>query len=622
MNKYAELFAIESRDNLTAMEHALLDLEADPAARPPLDALFRSVHTLKGMSGVMGYVAVTELAHATESLLARIRAGDETLGIDAISTLFEAADSLARAVAVAGDGQGSALDIGPLLARLTASKEERAAAPPEDQTPTPAGTPFAIVLEPDTPLPGARAQIIVDKLRAIGQLYGTVPGSAALARNDFDGRFVVYLDTHEDDDTVAHLVRSAGYVQDVRVRRSSVAMSATPAPKTVDDAWSTQDLKAPLQRYARIELRRLDHMTNLVGELVTVRGRLQTLAAAHRDASLEDIVAKSSRLIGELHDAVLGSRMVPVWQVFDRFPRVVRDAARMVGKDAALVLEGREIELDRTLLEQVAEPLVHLLRNAVDHGIETAERRVAAGKPAVGRVKLVARRERSAVVISVLDDGRGVDRAKILCKARDLGWVSAETDDLSDDDVLRLISRPGFSTAERVSDVSGRGVGIDAVIAKVRALGGTVAFSSSEGRGTAFDLRLPVTLAIIPAIIAFAGDEAYALPLTHITETVQPAAGTLARVRGKPVFVLRGQVLPLYSLRLLTGGTGRDAEVQQIVILEIADRRAAVLVDRLAGQQDIVVKTFDPVKGSAAFSGAAILSDGTAALILDLGGLL
>ncbi|MCC6319248.1 MAG: chemotaxis protein CheA [Gemmatimonadaceae bacterium] len=622
MNKYAELFVTESRDYLTAMEHALLQLEADPQAREPIDALFRSVHTLKGMSGVMGYSTVTELSHAMETRLARVRAEEESLGPGTIDMLFEAADALARAVEVATEGRPTALDVASLVRRLAGAGEPGAPSAVSPAMPELllAGLPVRIQLEPDAPLPGARARIITDKLRTVGTVHGTQPADAALWAEGFDGRFTVFIETTEDDETIRELVCGCGDVREVRI--SAPASPRTAGNATADDAWATRDLKAPLQRYVRIELRRLDHLLDLVGELVTVRGRLQVLAAAHEDGALDETVAKAARLIGELQDGVLGSRMVPVWQVFDRFPRVVRDAARLVGKDVALTLEGREIELDRTLLEQVADPLVHLLRNAVDHGIEAPDARRAAGKPSVGRIKLIARRERSAVVIVVADDGRGVDRLRILTTARSRGWVPETTEELSDDDVLRLISRPGFSTAERVSEVSGRGVGIDAVLAKVRALGGTVVFSTVEGRGTVFELRLPVTLAIVPTVITRVGDESYALPLTHVTETLQPAAGAVRPLRGRQVFVLRNEVLPLLSLRQLVGLPVRDVMGQQIVIVEVTDRRAAIAVDRLDGQQDIVVKAFDAAKDAIACTGAAILSDGSASLILDVGGLL
>lgn len=612
MSRYAELFATESRDHLTAIEHALLELEASPGDRGALDALFRSVHTLKGMGGAMGYQAVTTLSHAMETLLDRVRSGNEALVPSSIETLLQATDALSAAVTAATTGGDSALDLSGLLSRLDASR----GSPPV----LPGSRALSIALEAGTPLPGARAQLIASRLARCARVEALVPPLPEMESAGFDGRFVVHLESPEAFEVLADAARSAGFVASVE----EVTAAARPAtPVSVDATWQAGDLQAPLQKYIRIESRRLDGLMDLVGELVTMRDRLLALGARHADTALDEALGKTGRLIGELQDGVIGTRLVPVWQVFDRFPRVVREAARAVGKDATLSVEGREIELDRALLEQVADPLVHLLRNAVDHGIEPAAVRVRAGKSAEGRVLLMARRERNSVVIVVADDGGGVDRGKVLAKARRLGWISDETDTLTDDEVLRIIARPGFSTADRVSEVSGRGVGIDAVLARVRGLGGAVEFSSVEGKGTVFQLRLPVTLAIIPAIIAQVGEESYALPLTHVSETMQPAAGARRTIQGRPVFVLRGQVLPLYSLRTLVGAGGRDGAGQQIVIVEATDRRAALLVDRLAGQQDIVVKSFDLVRGmSAGVSGAAILPDGSAALILDAGGLL
>jgi two-component system chemotaxis sensor kinase CheA len=621
--KYAELFATESRDHLTAMEHALLELEGDPAARAALDELFRSVHTIKGMSGVMGYDAITSLAHAMESMLARVRSGDEALTPPAIETLFEASDALNKAVDVATSGKESALDVSGLVKRLTgkdARPRRRRSAAAESR----GGTAVMVQLEPDTPLPGARAQIVIARLGALAAVQSVAPPPDEMDGDAFDGAFTVRLDTHEDDETLHDAVRSCGFVRSVRIERGGAGAAAGRSKAmTFDDAWSGDVLSAPLQRYVRIDLRRLDHLMNLVGELVIERGRLQSLAAQRDDSVLDDVVGKATRLIGEIQDGVLGSRMVPVWQVFDRFPRVVREAARSLKKEVSLTLQGREIELDRALLEQVADPLVHLLRNAVDHGIEPVAQRRAAGKPDAGHITLSARRERSAVIISVSDDGAGVDRRKVLRKAKATGLLDDDVQQLSDDEVLRVIARAGFSTAERVSEVSGRGVGIDAVVARIRSLGGAVEFRTHEGQGTTFELRLPVTLAIIPALIARVGEEAYALPLTHVTETLQSARGIIRQVRGRAVLVLRDQILPLLDLRAVVGLPARDVEGCQIVIVEATDRRAGLVIDRLLGQHEIVVKSFDAVRGAAAgFNGATILADGTAALILDVGGLL
>lgn len=614
MKQYAELFAAESRDYLSAIEHALLDLERRPNAREPIDALFRAVHTLKGMSGVMGYTAVSEVSHAMETLLSRAREAGGSLGDGDTDLLFDAADALGHVVEAAVRGTPSALDVAALVARMEATS-------PKTQVSTAAevpieGTPIGIVLEPDTPLPGARALLIAERLRSVGRVIGTRPHRDGLLDEAFDGRFTVFVESGEEVGTLMDVVRACGSIRDVRVGRAREREGGSAA-------WEGERVKAPLQKYVRLELRRLDHLMNLVGELVTERGRLQQEALAAGHAALDESVAKASRLIGELQDAVLGSRLVPVWQVFDRFPKVVRDSARAAGKEATLTVEGREIELDRALLDQVADPLVHLLRNAVDHGIELPDARRAAGKPGAGRLTLSARRERDAVIIAVRDDGRGIQRDRLLARARELDLLGTEIDSVSDEELLRLIARPGFSTADRVSTTSGRGVGVDAVMARVRAMGGSVSLQSREGQGTTFELRLPVTLAIIKAVIARVGDEAYALPLTHVTETVQTRGGALRRVMGRPVFILRETVFPLYNLRRLVGlEQARDGAGQQIVLVEVNERRAAVSVDALDGQRDIVVKSFDTARGSTAVTGAALLPDGMAALILDVGGLL
>jgi two-component system chemotaxis sensor kinase CheA len=324
-----------------------------------------------------------------------------------------------------------------------------------------------------------------------------------------------------------------------------------------------------------------------------------------------------------MQDEIMRCRMVPVAQVFDRFPRLVRDAARGLHKEVSFTVEGQESELDRSMLDEIGEPVMHLLRNAVDHGIEMPAEREAAGKPREGSLKLMISRERSAVTIRVSDDGRGIDRAKVLAKARTMGLVLSTVKALPDEELVRLISRPGFSTAERVTDLSGRGVGIDVVLTRVRALGGSVEIKTVTGEGTTVTARLPLTLAIVRAMLAKVGEETYAVPMTHVTETVELDAASVRTVRGREAIVLREDVLPVVRLRNRLSLAASAAPMQQVVIVEVGERHAALVVDELAGQQDIVVKQFDPVRGGMAlFSGATILSDGAPSLILDVGSLL
>src|SRR5438876_832274 len=376
-------------------------------------------------------------------------------------------------------------------------------------------------------------------------------------------------------------------------------------------------------RHIRVDLRRLDELMDLIGELVTVRGRLNELAAARRDPAVDDVAIQISRLSADLQAGIIQARMTPVWQVFDRFPRLVRDLARELDKQVAFRVEGKEIELDRAILDELGDPLLHLLRNAVDHGIETQAERRRRGKKPEGEIVLAAVRERASVAISVSDDGRGIDRARILERARREGLVDAHAEALSDDQLLRVLARPGFSTAEAVTSVSGRGVGIDVAVTRSRALGGSIDIRSEPGKGTVFVLRLPVTLASVRALIAGVGKERYALPLTYVAETVEFGAQTTTTVEGREAIVLRDRVVPLVHLRRLFGVAGDPPRRAPVIVLEMGERRAGVVVDGMLGQHEIVVKGFDAPQGTLpVFSGATIMGDGIPALILDAGGLL
>jgi len=313
--------------------------------------------------------------------------------------------------------------------------------------------------------------------------------------------------------------------------------------------------------------------------------------------------------------------------VFDRFPRVVRDAARSIGKQVEFVVEGKEIELDRSMLDEIGDSIVHLLRNAVDHGIEPPDVRTSQGKPAAGRLVLSASRDRSAVVIRVSDDGRGINRVRVLERAKRDGLVEPTKTQLTEDELLRLLARPGFSTAEKVTDLSGRGVGIDAVYTRVRSLGGAMDIRSEPGEGTTMMLRLPLTLAIVRALLARVGDETYAIPLAHVSETVELEPDTLRTVTSREVLLLRDDVLPLLRLRTLVGlpeyVRASDIDLEHVVVIDLGDRKAGLVIDELTGQEEIVVKQYDGVRdGLPIFGGATLLSDGRPALIVDVSSLL
>jgi two-component system chemotaxis sensor kinase CheA len=646
--RYAELFLTESQDNLSAINHALLELERNPTAREPVGALFRAVHTVKGMSATMGYTVVAELSHELETLMDLVRRGERPVTSSLMDTLFGAADTLERAIERSVAGRDDEIDAGSTIAAL------RAAASAGSEAPVPAPTqapkrkrkrnasesaepapPVSVVVtqEPNTPMPGVRAYLVLERARALGTVLRTLPASDVIDGDGFDGRLTIDLDTDASDDAIEQAIRSAGFVAHVAITRAGVRtrVSDGAAPNANGNGHgngspgggrASELDRARHHRHIRIDLNRLDTLMNLIGELVITRGRLQQLSHTINDPALTETVTQASRLVADLRDGIMTSRMVPVWQVFDRFPRVVRDAARALGKQVEFVVEGQEIELDRSLLDEIGDPIVHLLRNAIDHGLETPVERTQAGKSPTGRLMLVAARDRSAVVIRVTDDGKGIDRDRVLARALELGLVEPGRTELTDDELIRLISRPGFSTAKQVTDISGRGVGIDAVNARVRALGGTVDIRSAKGQGTSVTVRLPVTLAIVRALLARIGDETYAIPMTHVNETVHLEENTVRHVKGREVLVLRDDVLPLLHLRDVVRVPRRDGGGGQVVVLEVAERRAGMVVDELTGQQEIVIKPFDAVKdGLSVFSGATILGDGVPALILDVSSL-
>ena len=656
-SRYADLFLTESQEPLSASNHALLELERAPDSAEPVNALFRAVHTMKGMSATMGYVQVAELAHELETLLDTLRTGAREVSAEITDALFTCADALEVAVGLSVAGRDGEIDISSPLERLRAIGGESNDAPAERRSratgslravgddapgasewtaPVPAGEGLLVrvAIAADAPLRGVRAFMVVQALRGLGTVEAMLPPLDELREEKFGADFAVRLVTDHPAAHVQRVVEGQGDVSAVSVEEGVVGATAAPlaAAKRASangngngngtgDGAGGDGVRT--NRSVRIDLRRLDNLMNLIGELVITRGRLTQLSATLGDTALDETVTQASRLISDLQDEIMSSRMVPVWQVFDRFPRLVRDAARTLGKNIDFTIEGKEIELDRSLLDEIGDPVVHLLRNAIDHGIESPEERKRLGKPAEGRLRLEAMRDRSAIVIRVADDGKGIDRDRVLRKARDAGLVEAGRDELSDDELIRLISRPGFSTAERVTDISGRGVGIDAVQTRVRALGGLVEIRSVPMQGTTVTVRLPLTLAIVRALLARVGGELYALPMTHVNETVELKSAQLRKVKGREVLVLREEVLPLLRMRELIGLEATERKAQQVIVIEMGERRAGLIVDELAGQQEIVVKQFDGVRGGLAlFSGATILGDGAPALIVDVSSLL
>ncbi len=644
--KYAELFRTEAREHLAELDDALLALEARDASRnsraidaEQIGTLFRSTHSIKGMAGAMGYRVVERVAHALESLLEELRGG-QAINAMVLTLLFDGSDVLRVAIDDASNGratheseaaravlrrlaeaQSQDIDIEPSAPVSLAMgvgamllSDDPAVASDEEN----AALEIDVRLTNDCPLKGVRALLILARLNAVGAVRALSPLQHTWQDESFDGRFTVTLTTAATVDAVEATVRAAG-----DVLRVSTHVPDEKTSRGVGDAMRT----------VRIDLRRLDTLLELVGELVISRDRLLRVADTAVEQGANRALARAAhdtaRLISTLQDEVVQARMVPIGQVFDRFPRLVRDIARDLHKDVEFITEGREIELDRSLLDAIAEPIVHLLRNALDHGLEDAATRLHCHKAPRGRLILRAARDRGAVVIQVEDDGRGIDRTAILARAHAQGVVHADVAALDDDQLLHVLAHAGFSTAQAVTSISGRGVGVDVVTTRVRALGGSLTLETLEGLGTAFTLRLPVTLAITRALLVQVGDGIYAIPAAHVVEALQfepdltvssPVHGVMQQPTRETLRV-RDETLPVLRLRerFAYGPSENDSFV---TVVEIFGRRTAVVVDALIGQQDIVVKRLDAARdGAPWFSGATILGDGTPSLIVDLGSL-
>ncbi|HUP90108.1 MAG TPA: chemotaxis protein CheA [Longimicrobiales bacterium] len=613
LNRYLDLYLSESQDHLRLLNKALLDLEEGDATAA-IEEAFRAAHTLKGMSATMGFTGVSDIAHDLETLLDHVRAGERTVDAQVIDELLADADLLERGIAAAASG-----DPVPEKPKTTAATTAAATAPAPAAAPKKtiasllAGTSYVRVsLKPDEIMKIARALIMTRTLVQRGLVERSEPEQFG---DDFDGEFALILKEGADEQAVTDVLSNLPEIASYSFEKSKTAPAA--APKAAAPA---ANVPAPASgsktNFLRVDQRRMDELAEGLGEMAILQGRVEQLVYGQH-GQLGDLVTRITRLINELQHTVLAVRMVPVGDVFERFPRMVRDAARALGKEIDFQVEGREIEIDRSILEEIVDPLVHLLRNAIDHGIEPPAERYGAGKDEKATLVLRAWRDRSSVRIQVEEDGRGVNVKKVLTKARAKGVPTPETNEISNEDLLRILAHPGFSTAEQITDVSGRGVGLDAVVAKIRALGGAIDMQTRLGEGTTFTLRLPITLAIAQALRVRVGDEDYAIPLTHVAEALELDAVTIDKHKGREVVRLRDEVLPLVRLRAVLHSPTKGSETAAVVA-ELGERRTALAVDRLVGREQILVKQFDSAVGTLPiFSGVTLLADGRPALVLD-----
>jgi len=626
-SKYMKAFIAEAEDNLQEMNRALLELEKDPARRELIDEMFRHAHTIKGGAASMEYKDISTLAHEMEGLMDRLRSQNIVPDSSVLDILFETLDLLETLVQGVTQPDKGEIEITPLVNKIKAISIEGLGLKPEIVKKGRAQTKaekdalvkkqydiqIKIKLKEDCALKSVRAFMVLKNLGEIGEIVQTIPKVNDIEDEKFDLSFEVFIATKENEKKIREVVESVSEIDSV-----DISTLSRPVEKvTVVSKAQT----------VRVDIERLDKLMNLVGELVIDKIRLIQIGSTHDIPELKETLTHLDRLITDVQDEVMQARLVPVDLIFNRFPRMVRDLAKKEKKKIDLIIEGTEIEVDRTILDKISDPLIHMLRNAVDHGIEPATQRKKAGKPETGLIKLIASREKEHVVIEISDDGKGIDPDQVLDMGIKKGIITTgEGNKLNEKEKLMLICAPGLSTREEATDVPGRGVGVDVVKTTIESIGGTVNIASEKGTGTKLALKLPLTLAIARGLLVKVQQENFVVPLANVQEIVSIKTDDIKTIKGEEAFFLRGEIVPLIRLDSVLELNLNHKETKPelfALVVEVDDKRGGLVVDRLLGQQEIVIKSLDgELKGVKGYAGATILGDGKVVFILDVASLL
>jgi len=596
-------FILEAQEILDRLGEQLVSLEQAPQDGDQLNAVFRGFHTLKGGAGFLGIQAMVELCHAAEETLGMARSGQATLQAHHFDAAQQSLDYLQSML----DSVSAGTEPGYAPPELIAQFDVNGPATPAAATSAAAG-------------PSSGELITDDEFEALlDQLHGGAAPTAVAARKD-DG--MISEDEFESLLDQLHGGAAPG--------AKAVTAAPAPAPRAVAaPAAPAANKPAPNKPVAeaehtvRVDTKRLDAIVNLIGELVLSRNRLKTLRARLHDEELDRAVSTLDIATARLQSAVMRTRMQPVGKVFSRFPKVARDVARSLKKEVELELIGAETELDRNLVEALADPLVHLVRNAIDHGVEMPDLREAQGKPRSGHVRLSAQQEGDYVSIEVQDDGAGIDPERLRQKAREKGLIDPEAAArLSSEECLHLVFLPGFSTKQQVTDISGRGVGMDVVQSRIRELSGQIQIQSELGRGSRFMIRVPLTLAILPTLLVQAGEDVYALPLARVMEVLHAPNTSLGWFDGRAVLDRKSHTLALVDLRHWLDVEPMPSSLLTIVVLQAGEARFGLVVDQVRGREEVVIKPLPKaLRGLRGYAGATLIGDGRMALILDVDGL-
>ncbi|RKP55477.1 chemotaxis protein CheA [Cohnella endophytica] len=685
MNQYMSIFIDESNDHLQSLNENMLRLEQQPEDISIVQVIFRSAHTLKGMSATMGFEDLAALTHDMENVLDLVRNSKLSMNGHIFDTLFKCLDALeamVQDIINGGTGKGDVEELVQILKAIVKGDVEGKSSAKAKTAATASTVSAQLLLDQyqlsvisqslesghrayyievsvreDCLLKAARAYMVFDVLERNGEVVKAFPSVQEIEQEQFDRGFSVYYITQAEEESLRDQISRVSEIDSVSltaVDRESLAeltksheqanqiksakqeTAAAEAPVIASSTVTSKE-SAPVRaaaataptsgnaspRTIRVDIERLDSLMNLFSELLIDRVRLEQLASEVRRNDLTETVEHMARVSADLQNIVLKLRMVPVESVFNRFPRMVRDLAKSLDKKVDLIVVGAETELDRTVIDEIGDPLVHLIRNAVDHGIESISERVKLGKSEVGTVHLRAYHSGNHVFIEIEEDGKGINRPKVLETAIKRGVVTAEeAKNLSDDEVNMLIFAAGFSTADKVSDISGRGVGLDVVKSKIASLGGHVAVTSKLGSGTKFSIQLPLTLSIIAAMLIKLGNEKYAFPLSSIVETGSIKRSDIRTLHGNRIIDYRQTIIPVVSLAHLVDSPAYNDEDEtetEMLVIRKGDKLAAVLVEEFIGQSEIVLKPLGKYLAGnlGVVSGATILGDGQVALIVD-----
>ena len=679
MSQYLQIFIEESNEHVQSLNQCLLQIEKDPDDKDVLNEIFRVAHTIKGMAGTMGFTKMTRLTHIMENVLHAIRNDEIKVTSDLVDVLFKCLDALenyvSSVVATGGEGDKEYKDIIDALNGILENKGTAGSSPsPKPEAPAAAKTEtdkyvtaqldfdefeqhavnkavdmgmnalkITVALNKGCLLKSARAFIVFQTLERYGEIIKAQPSVQDIEDEKFDFEFTVIVVSKESDQLFFKELNSIAEVEEVIVSAVSKFEDAKKQKDSKAEVVESKNTEHPdrtakeadgqdaakqnavkkTQRTVRVDIDRLDVLMNLVGELIITKTRLEETDITSKPQEYHETLEYLERITTNLNDAVMKVRMVPVETVFNRFPRMIRDIAKDLGKEIELIMSGEETELDRTVIDEIGDPLIHLLRNSCDHGLESIEKRKQLGKPEVGKINLTAYQSGNNVIIEVTDDGVGINTEKVKAKAVEKGIVTKEeAASMSQQEAIELLFKPSFSTAEKITGLSGRGVGLDVVKTKIEQLGGTVEVETQAGKGSSFFIKLPLTLAIYQALLVNVGTEKYAIPLGSIYQIYNWKAEDIKSVQGQDIILLRNMVVPITRLAdslEVADSKSKEQKQLKIVIVRKGEKLTGLVVDSVIGQQEIVIKSLGRLlSGIKYFAGATILGDGNVALIIDV----